>query len=97
MILAFSLFAALTPNFSVYAEEDVYASLEPGEEYKLHNIQSFYFGASDGTSLVEREGRTGVQFHYLEPKTAVLYINVDDDVIYTPVGTSAKVYVDYFF
>ena len=96
MILAFGLFAALTPNFSVYAEEYVYASLEPGVEYKLHNIKSFYFGASDGTSLVEREGRTGVQFHYLEPKTAFLYINVDDDVIYTPEGTSAKVYVDYF-
>ena len=40
MILAFSLFAALTPNFSVYAEEDVYASLEPGEEYKLHMFPS---------------------------------------------------------
>ena len=76
ILLACIFLCQLSP--AVSAAEEICASIEPGEEYRLQNVTNYYFGAEDGTALVEREGRTGVQFHYLDPRTTYWYINTDD-------------------
>lgn len=94
ILLACIFLCQLSP--AVSAAEEICASIEPGEEYRLQNVTNYYFGAEDGSALVEREGRTGVQFHYLDPRTTYWYINTDDKVFWSPEGMDAKVYVDYY-
>ncbi|MBP3360610.1 MAG: hypothetical protein J6N52_07140 [Clostridia bacterium] len=96
LFLSACLLFAAPPQYALGENNNDYASLTVGKYYKTHNVSNYYFGENDGTFLVERLGRTGVQMYSENPSTLFLYINADDNVFYSPEGSNIKVIVDYF-